>query len=641
MALCVKTNIMASCCCTNQKILFMPAFIPATLQARPGQLKSILLLLSLCIFSVCLFAQSVGTVISGKVQDEKGNPVSFATIRIQGTPSGTSADAEGNFSIRLKTIPSVLEVYAVSYLTAEKKITLSTPADSLHNMIIILKADTKTRLEEVVVVSAFGVKRSVRSVSSGTSVSGALAGKVSGVEVRTEKATATATGTVSGEVDKEVKNRTKLLTAGELSDFKKWKLWEGYTQSEFLSYGSKWNLYANERYSVQLQNENARAVTGQTVYLVNSNNGDTVWTAISDNTGKAELWNRFGAGAGEEEPMDIHVKGQDATYPARVFSEGINLVSMEKACTASAKVDIAFVVDATGSMGDEIDYLKEELGDILGKLTNQDPGIDLRTGAVFYRDTYDEYITRVQPLTAGTSQTIDFIKKQSAGGGGDYPEAMEKALEASIEKLQWSADARTRIIFLVLDAPPHDEAKAGLAQLIQRAAARGIRIVPVACSGTDKSTEFILRSMALATNGTYIFLTDDSGIGDKHIKPTTDEFKVELLNDLLQRVISQMCYVNTCTTKQAAELPLSTYKTMDSVKIFPNPSRGPVTLETGLKLKEILVADFTGKVLRKPEARKSKTSYRFDISDLPAATYLIRYTTEDDQSGAEKLVLLR
>ncbi len=43
--------------------------------------------------------------------------------------------------------------------------------------------------------------------------------------------------------------------------------------------------------------------------------------------------------------------------------------------------------------------------------------------------------------------------------------------------------------------------------------------------------------MGILTGGSYVFLTDDSGIGGDHIEPTVGEFEVELLNDLLARLI--------------------------------------------------------------------------------------------------------
>lgn len=68
---------------------------------------------------------------------------------------------------------------------------------------------------------------------------------------------------------------------------------------------------------------------------------------------------------------------------------------------------------------------------------------------------------------------------------------------------------------------------------------KGIRISAVASSGVDKETEFLLRFLGIRTGGSYIFLTDDSGIGGDHIEPTVGQYEVELLNDLLVRVISE------------------------------------------------------------------------------------------------------
>jgi hypothetical protein len=74
---------------------------------------------------------------------------------------------------------------------------------------------------------------------------------------------------------------------------------------------------------------------------------------------------------------------------------------------------------------------------------------------------------------------------------------------------------------------------------IDRYAAMGIKLIPIASSGIDKSTEFLLRMMASVTEGTYVFITDDSGVGGEHIQPTVGEYKVEILNDLMVRLIQK------------------------------------------------------------------------------------------------------
>ncbi len=265
----------------------------------------------------------------------------------------------------------------------------------------------------------------------------------------------------------------------------------------------------------------------------------------------------------------------------------------------------------------------------------------MHTAAVFYRDKSDAYLTIQSGMKKGINDAIAFIKKQNADGGGDYPEALNNGLDDAINKIKWSKDARARIIFLLMDAPPHDEAKKEMALLIRQAAAMGIRIVPVACSGTDKATEFIMRSIALATNGTYLFLTDDSGIGNPHIKPTTDEFKVELLNNLMQRIIEQMCFVNNCAADTKGAEPLSPFSNPETVEVFPNPTKGFVTLKTNKKIKEIYLADFAGKILMRKVINAERKEYNLDLSGFPSATYFIKYVTADKKTGAEKVLLVR
>ena len=70
-------------------------------------------------------------------------------------------------------------------------------------------------------------------------------------------------------------------------------------------------------------------------------------------------------------------------------------------------------------------------------------------------------------------------------------------------------------------------------------AANGIKIIPVAASGIDRNTEALLRLMAIFTDGTYVFITDDSGVGNHHITPSVGEYQVESLNGLIVRLINK------------------------------------------------------------------------------------------------------
>ena len=646
------------CILYKQCSLLKKLLMSCTLQFHPKRTGHLIqqLLIALLLLGPLSNAMAQNLFIKGKLVNDKGEPIAFASVVIKHTKTGVETDSAGNFRLMVIRIPITIQCNAIGYSMAEKTISKKDFKDSVAWLRIITSA-IENKLEEVVVVGYSAIKKMSITGSSSAISSRELEGKASGLVVSTAPAEMAKTRGIATYVTSDVADEGKaskatftdketiwtkgsrLLTAGEVNDFKKWKMWEDYNEADFKIHSEKWGLFATRRYSVQLQNNNFKAITGQTVYLINGRYNDTIWTAVSDNTGKAELWNAFTTQSAVND-LAIVVKNESNQYSAIPFSQGINRIVVNHSCYVSNKVEIAFVVDATGSMQDEISYLKEELEDILTNIAVKDPSLDLRTGVVFYRDKGDEYLSRTQPFTSGIANTINFIKKQSAGGGGDYPEALKEALQATAD-LQWSADARTKIIFLLMDAPPHDEAKNEMASLIRNAAAKGIRIVPVACSGTDKATEFIMRSMALATNGTYLFLTDDSGIGNGHIKPTTDEFKVELLNDLLQRIIEQMCFVNTCDVATKNSAPLAVFTNTEKVILFPNPTTGPVTLETAKALKEILVADFTGKILMRTTVKDKKGKYSIDLAAFPSATYFIQYITKENTSGAEKVVLLK
>ncbi len=204
-------------------------------------------------------------------------------------------------------------------------------------------------------------------------------------------------------------------------------------------------------------------------------------------------------------------------------------------------VEVAFMVDATGSMSDELEFLKTELVNVVGRVEGSNPRADVLTGSVFYRDEGDLYVTRLSPFTRDVHHTADFIKNQKADGGGDYPEAVHTALEKTVSELQWSSDAHAKILFMLLDAPPHHRPDVieSLHASVARAAEKGIRIVPIVASGIDKETEFLMRFIAISTDGTYVFITDHSGVGNSHLEASVGAYSVELLNDLIVRLINK------------------------------------------------------------------------------------------------------
>ena len=148
-------------------------------------MKHLFLLLTLLSFSLTAFAQQK---VTGKVKDTSGEPVIGASVVVKDNNTmGTITDFDGNFSLDVPS-KSILLISYIGYITQE------VPVTSKKSLDIILKEDTKT-LDEVVVIG-YGTQRkgdvtsSVASVKADDFVKGAvkdvgqlIQGKVAGLAI--------------------------------------------------------------------------------------------------------------------------------------------------------------------------------------------------------------------------------------------------------------------------------------------------------------------------------------------------------------------------------------------------------------------------------------------------------------------------
>ena len=331
-----------------------------------------------------------------------------------------------------------------------------------------------------------------------------------------------------------------LVTAGEWNDLDNWAFYQKTLMKEpFKGFPDDWQMYTNHRIAVAITAKNKPAANA-TVTLFR--NDTPIWTAKTDNLGRAELW--VGAFQKEKELNTalLRLKVNEQWVSTATISETqVNRIALDEALPSPTNlVQIAFMVDATGSMGDELEFLKMDLKKVITEVQKTNNQLKISTATVFYRDEGDEYVVKHSPFTEDINQTTEFISQQRADGGGDFPEAVDKAL-VQLNQLQWQPEARTRIAFLVLDAPPHNKPAviSSIQYSVKTAAASGIKLIPVVASGIDKTTEFLMRFIAMYTNGTYVFITDHSGIGNKHLEPSVGEYQVEKLSDLMVRLIKK------------------------------------------------------------------------------------------------------
>jgi hypothetical protein len=182
--------------------------------------------------------------------------------------------------------------------------------------------------------------------------------------------------------------------------------------------------------------------------------------------------------------------------------------------SARPRIEVAFVLDTTGSMSGLIDGAKRKIWQIANQLASGKPAPEIRMALVGYRDRGDAYVTRVRDLTADLDAIYAELQAFQADGGGDGPESVNQALHEARTKLSWSRDANVyRAIFLVGDAPPHmDYAQdVAYAQSVRAARKAGIVVNSVQC-GNEQATTEIWQEIAQLGAGRFVAIRQDGGM---------------------------------------------------------------------------------------------------------------------------------
>lgn len=205
--------------------------------------------------------------------------------------------------------------------------------------------------------------------------------------------------------------------------------------------------------------------------------------------------------------------------------------------SAKQRLDIALVLDTTGSMHDEIAYLLAEYDALAAAVEAEFPNAEPRWALIGYGDEGDAYVTQTHDFEASASQFRQTLARLPMTGGGDYPEAGHAGL-AELVQLSWRSGSVAKVAFWVADAPHHTRNAAALARTVEDLSHRDVHLYPVAASGADPLTEHTMRSAAQLTGGRYIFVTDDSGIGDPHREPEITCYHVTLLTDVIERALA-------------------------------------------------------------------------------------------------------
>jgi hypothetical protein len=189
------------------------------------------------------------------------------------------------------------------------------------------------------------------------------------------------------------------------------------------------------------------------------------------------------------------------------------------------RVEVAFVLDTTGSMGDLIDGAKRKIWSIASTIVETNPNADIAMALVAYRDRGDTYVVKTTPLSEDIQGLYGKLIKLEADGGDDTPESVNEALDTAISGLQWSSgDDVKRIVFLVGDAPPHMDYKQErqYPAIMKTAVKRDIVVNAVQAGDMVETTE-IWKEIAQFGHGRYIAIPQDGGQVSVIITPYDDD----------------------------------------------------------------------------------------------------------------------
>ncbi len=179
-----------------------------------------------------------------------------------------------------------------------------------------------------------------------------------------------------------------------------------------------------------------------------------------------------------------------------------------------AHIEVAFVLDTTGSMSGLIDGAKRKIWSIANQLVSAQQATDVRFALIGYRDRGDTYVTSVYDLTSDIDAVYARLMQFQADGGGDGPESVNQALHEAVTRLDWSTSKDVyRVVFLVGDAPPHLDYQDDIqyARTVRLARQRDITINAIQCGAWDETAQ-IWREIASIGMGTFAAIAQDGGM---------------------------------------------------------------------------------------------------------------------------------
>lgn len=332
------------------------------------------------------------------------------------------------------------------------------------------------------------------------------------------------------------------LTAGEVDDNQHW--------AEYLAYLRSYTaediipLDVHERHVIRVVDVQGQPMPGVPVQITVNDEPVTELRTTSDGT-VLFFPRMYGSQTGSY--IATATRGEEmVSIPLTIGGDGQDwrlMFSQEREVDTAVPLYILFLIDATGSMHDEIRQLKDNMIAIALQIDALPARPDVRFGFVTYRDRGDDFLVNTFPFTDELEPFLDALVTIEARGGGDYPEDLHAGLASAIHDADWGQGNGISLIFLIADAPPHLDYpdQDDYTILLQQAARRGIKIYPIASTGLNAQGEYIFRQLAQVTHGRFIFLTansPDNGDTDESTFAVSN-YSVANLDDLIVRIVTE------------------------------------------------------------------------------------------------------
>lgn len=344
--------------------------------------------------------------------------------------------------------------------------------------------------------------------------------------------------------------REDMLNAASHDDNEEFTFYQQYCNKFRIPRSMNWKI--EERFILKCVDANNKTIPFAKIEIFKKKSVKSLFNARTMANGEVILFPYMDLGEDYDNIEDYYAKvNGEKGYVLEKGPESIILLkqNFERDLPETTSLQICFLLDATGSMKDEIDQLKDVIYSIHHRINSNPLKPKTSFSTVAYRDISDDYHYKKFDFTEDIDQFQINLEEIRAGGGGDYPEDMDKGLEVTMDQLSWKKDA-LKFVFLIGDAPPHLDYNRDKDYVwaMNKAREEGIMICPIGASGLRPIGEFIYRQIGILTNGEFIFLhygeTGESSGSATKADPgkvshhTGSNYNVKKLDDIVVNIIN-------------------------------------------------------------------------------------------------------